>query len=207
MELNNRNGDWQEEAPVLASMRKESPFTVPDNYFNELSENIRSRAGLEQLKSNDAGLKVPDGYFESLEEQILSAVKLDSIKEESGTMPFTVPPLYFEKLEAKIRSKTSESKTHTVIRRLRPAWFQYAAAACAVLVIGIPLFLNITRESVDSKFASLPEEDIVYYLQVHSDSGDVPLIMENMDRNTTAADYNPDLTDQEIKQYLDSTTL
>jgi len=107
MDLNNIHEDWKKEAPILAAMEAANPFTVPDNYFIELKEQISARLTIESIagEDKDGAFAVPEGYFESLEEQIISKIKLEELKESIPTEGYSVPEGYFEELSHNITSR------------------------------------------------------------------------------------------------------
>lgn len=72
--------EWREEAPTLSGIPVSNVFSVPQNYFEELSANIEARKSVDNLKSL-AGVEafiVPPGYFEQMKEEILSKTKSPS---------------------------------------------------------------------------------------------------------------------------------
>ncbi len=80
-------------------------FTVLENYFEELSNNIQSRIAVEEaLDITATGLTVPDNYFENLSNNIQSRITVEEAlnTEENG---FTVPANYFEELSNNIQSR------------------------------------------------------------------------------------------------------
>lgn len=204
MDLNNRNDDWMKEAPKLAETGNSNPFTVPADYFETMQEQLQGRITIEQLKEEN--FLVPDRYFDTLGERILLSVKTEQLLQETKQSGFIVPQDYFAGLEEKIISRTiAESKnSRKPVRRLIPSWLNYAAAACIAIFIGVGVFLNQQNSSIDSKLSKIPEEDIVSYLQIHSDSGDLPVIVDNIDKQSIP-NVEQGMSKQEIEQYLEST--
>ena len=107
MDLNNIHEDWKKEAPILAAMEAANPFTVPNNYFEELKEQLTARLTIESITGGvkDGAFTVPEGYFENLDEQIISRVKLEQLTKEISSEGFSIPDGYFEQLQNSINSR------------------------------------------------------------------------------------------------------
>jgi hypothetical protein len=142
MNDNTEHTEWLNEFPVLKMQSRKNPFLVPDNFFEEQQEHIRTAIFADELKLKTPAtdFTVPDGYFENMQEQILSAIKLEELRpaNESFTKPdtffdeqqsiiaarikinefaekgigFTVPENYFDELTAKINKKTGIKELH-----------------------------------------------------------------------------------------------
>jgi len=100
------NRDWLNEYVSLKHVNANNPFTVPDGYFNGLSERIVAGIKLDELKSKTPldGFTVPENYFEELSSNIQSRINIEKVlnTENAG---FTVPENYFEELNAQITSR------------------------------------------------------------------------------------------------------
>jgi len=107
MDLNNINEDWKKDAPNLAAMEAANPFTVPNNYFEKLREQLSARITIESIAGSEieGAFIIPDGYFENLGEQIISRAHLEDLKEENTGNGFSVPEHYFEDLAGNITSR------------------------------------------------------------------------------------------------------
>ncbi|SFS87455.1 hypothetical protein [Sphingobacterium wenxiniae] len=80
-----------------------NPFTVPNDYFNDLSSNIHARIQLDKWKgSSNGGFSVPQGYFEDAESHLKTQAKLECLKNSPA---FEVPEDYFSKLEEQIQAQ------------------------------------------------------------------------------------------------------
>ncbi len=209
MELNKNNGNWEKDAPALAAVERANPFTVPLNYFEDMQDQLQSRIAIAESSrtSKNTSFTVPEGYFDTLGDRIMSTVKAESFKEEMSESGFSVPDNYFVNLEESIIKKAdalnaAPSKT---VRRLVPVWMKYAAAACIAIVTGSVIFFSQQNNTLESKLSKIPENDIVTYLQAYSDTGDFPVIVENLEKNAVAIEIGSSLSDQEIEQYLEST--
>lgn len=148
----NGRDDIQEElkalTPLLASLPRELPYTVPEGYFDSLSERMLMAAGLQEVselkKEGNAPFAVPGGYFEKLPEVILRKAK-------SG--------------DAKLKVKR--------IRQLHRSWWMAAASVLLLIVISISIIRNkqsVTAgadEPIDTSYilfesaAALPDAMVV----------------------------------------------
>jgi hypothetical protein len=204
MDLNDRS-ELEGLAPTLAAMAKVNPFVVPEGYFEHLSNQLNSQIKIEELAHSNA-FETPAGYFESLSENINSAIFLESLKEENASEGFSVPAGYFEHLSQKINKRTEVKKSASKVVRLR--FIQYAAAACITIAIGAGLYLNnfySATRSAEKAISEIPDEEIINYLQMHSDAADTPLILEHL--HATDADGQSaggDLTEEELQHFLDT---
>lgn len=206
MDLENTPKDWMEKAPLLAATGRKNPFKVPQNYFNGLEENIQSRVALEDLRfDNEDEFSVPAGYFESLPLQIEGRIAGRNIRDLVPSDGFTVPEGYFSKLEESILTKAFGQKSHkTSIRPIRPSWLKYAAAACITLILGSVLIFNNQNSSIESRLGKIPEQEIISYLEIHSDMGDTPLIMESL-REINLSAVGSDVSEADIEEYINTT--
>lgn len=194
MKADIENNEWKEEAPYLAGLKKENPFSVPENYFDALSETIVNSVYVAELKEGIPvpGFTVPDQYFSLLHDRILAETDLlNSLPSSEG---FSVPDQYFQKLQSKILDRVAvEKQTPTAIEeeiavvKAAPAgkskivrlWhsglLKYASAACFVLATTFGLYLNqqhqVTRNAAANDIANeqmlydISEQDVIDHVQ------------------------------------------
>lgn len=116
---------------------RETGFTTPAHYFDELSESINARISAEKLKSviqND-GHTVPDHYFEKLQANILA-------KTVGETKPIAKPK---------------------VIRLWNSNLVKYTSAACFLLITGVGLYFNQHQSPAQQTVSSdLATEQMLY---------------------------------------------
>ncbi|EOR92501.1 hypothetical protein ADIARSV_4306 [Arcticibacter svalbardensis MN12-7] len=209
MDLDNMNEDWEEQAPGLAATGKRNPYTVPTDYFNEMQHQLSSRIKLESMYGTNSAeiFEVPDQYFEELEGHILTSIKAEQFKDNIKEDGFTVPEGYFNSLQASIQQKIANqpNKKEVKIRRLVPSWLSYAAAACLIISISTGLyFYQKQASSIETKLAYMPDDAIIDYLLINSDSGDLPVIIDNLN-STSSVNSELGIPDAEIEEYLEST--
>ncbi|MGV3509850.1 MAG: hypothetical protein ACO1N7_11220 [Sphingobacteriaceae bacterium] len=198
------NENWQQEAPTLAAVERTNPFSVPDNYFEEMQEQIQSRITIDQFDGEHEFFNIPVNYFDSLTEKIISENATKQLKTE-GSEVFSVPDNYFNELEKSILSNAGgQNHKEQIVRRIATSWLTYAAAACITAIVSFGIYFNTQNSTVEHQIAELPSEDIVEYLQLYSDAGDAPLIIKGLNNETELSDFQLELSEQEIKQYLES---
>lgn len=208
MDANNMNEGQDKQFPLLEAAGKRNPFNVPDAYFDDMKQQISSRIAIESASSSDlkGNFAVPEGYFDTLEDQIMSSIRVGKLMESTKEGGFNVPDAYFDSLHESIKQKAGMiQKPHEAkVRTLVPSWLKYAAAACIMISASTGLYFLQKPDSIDKKLAYIPEEAIVDYLLVNSDSGDMPIIIDNIN-NTTDLSAEIEISDQEIEQYLETT--
>lgn len=208
MELNDRDIDWQKDAPTLAALGKKIPFTVPDHYFDQLSQSIKAQVLIETVRFSDSDeFATPTGYFNDLSSRIESRIFLEELKNKSGNHGFTVPEAYFGDLSAKLQANIVAPKAkQPPVRRLLKSWISYAAAACVTVAIGSVVYLNSTSYQFNKQLSEVSDEEIINYLQVHSTAGDTPFIIENLSLEEFEQ-INPDVSAEDLENYINNTTL
>jgi len=113
---------------------RETGFTTPAHYFEELSESINARISAEKFKAviqND-GHTVPDDYFEKLQANILAKTIAE---------PITKPK---------------------VVRLWNSSLLKYATAACFLLVTGLGLYFNQRNPVQQTATTDLATEQMLY---------------------------------------------
>lgn len=207
MDLNEIKEDWQKDAPRLAAMEKKNPYTVPDAYFEEMESQLLSRIKISEADNNQHLFTVPEGYFDALPDQIISLAKFDELKQAKDIEVFSVPENYFLDLEDRIITKIgTEAEEHAKpkVKRLVPSWATYAAAACLTAIISFGIYYNnIGKNDVETQIAALPAEEIVGYLQLYSDAGDGPALIESLKNESDLSEIGSNVSEQEIEQYLE----
>lgn len=98
------NKEWLNDCGPLKNVNPNNPFTVPQNYFNELSGRIVSGIRLDDLKQTaQQEFSVPENYFDELSGNIMSRINIEhTLNQQTG---FTVPDNYFEQLNDQIQSR------------------------------------------------------------------------------------------------------
>ena len=174
---------------------------------------------------------VPAGYFENLPEQVMQRIRTqeaDPVQEELEALspllatarrqqPLSAPEGYFNDLATRILagvSQAQEAPARIVPIRSRRRYLSWAVAASLLVLIGVSsLFLlrrNTGAGNLDSQLAALSDQEIVEYLQTHSDAFDNEAILSNVS-NVEVADELPkmstslsDLPTDAIEKYLEN---
>jgi len=209
MKTDVENNEWKAEAPYLASLQKENPFNVPEQYFNLLPDSINNSVYYEQLKEAVPipGFSVPNQYFSSLEQRIAASIKdsdNDGHLEDDITysLPkangYTTPDLYFEKLHAKILEKTiahdppAVKQSSKIVRLWHSGLLKYASAACFVLVSTFGLYINYSHQ--EATRADIASEQMLYDIDEQD-------IIDNIQGNNTDVQQN-DITKTDLETYI-----
>jgi len=100
------NKDWLNDYELLKQVSRANPFTVPDGYFDDLSDRIMSLKNIRTYRENNPGdgFTVPANYFEDLTANMQSRKVIDDAAGKEGT-GFIVPDGYFEVLTSNIESR------------------------------------------------------------------------------------------------------
>lgn len=149
MKDNTEDTDWLNDYPALKKQQKDNPFLLPQNYFEDQQEQIRTAIFVQTLKQNtsDQAFTVPDQFFDEQQSNIASRIIIDEFagQKNNFTVPdhffeiqkssissqiiisefageengFTVPVNYFEDLQKKITQKTGIKEVRPVLASVR----------------------------------------------------------------------------------------
>jgi hypothetical protein len=188
-------------SPFLSTIKREMPFSVPQNYFEELSDNaLQSAKAIDFV--NDEAENIP---------ALLKGLKDKNV--------YTTPLGYFENFSDSVLSKIkNEPKKAKVISiGSRKTWLRVAAAAIVVGLISTIGYYTLNKNSqpaVSDPLAALSkvsDDEMNNYLQnqyslIMSDSVITntasPLASIDMSSDGTN-DLLSTVSDDELKQYLD----
>ncbi len=225
--------ELEQVSPVLITAHVDTSllFTVPVNYFRDLSFTILNAITAENLKQSVTPYQVPIGYFDNLSSTILNKIASDNsivsaIDSELQTIApllntiskaniYSVPAGYFSALNlvqtqqphAKIIALTSSKK-----------WVKYAVAACltGILVAGA-FMVNNKNGSVD--YAAYKKIDVINSINKLS-SEELINYLDNVNSITNAnfattldiklpeiQDHIQLISDEELDQYLQEANL
>lgn len=185
----------------------EAPFTVPAGYFEQLPAAILLQIQLDKLRSGTPAVQqnsdVPAGYFDTLPQTILQRIKREDINpvqtELASISPFlaaipkqatlTVPDGYFESLQ--VNHLLPAPPLKVVHRNKVSTWLKWTVAACLTAFIGSNAVLFITNSNnhnktiIEKQLEDLNDQDIVEYLQTHTDPFDNDAIFASSAVETT----------------------
>jgi hypothetical protein len=159
----------------LPQIPKLQALQFPENYFDNLQQQITSRIAVEEmLEANTPEFAVPDNYFEKLN-------------------------------KSNILNKTVNQEVvmrKTIVRKLWASnTFKYATAACLALIIGAGAFLREaqvpathTQTLLHKQVSEVPVDEIKDYLELHIDANDTRGLMDN-ESKLIPKPWMPDLQD------------
>ena len=180
--------------PLLSQADKKNPFSTPDGYFNELSDNLVE------------GVKAIEFVKDELENisPLMGGLSKKNV--------YTVPIEYFDTLAENIlqRIKRSEQTAKIISFKKSRPWLKYAVAAVltgVILTIGFLTFnkQNKTTDDPVAGLAKVSDQEIANYMDNH----DIPLTEIPNNNNTPILDFNEsdindllaDVSDNELEQY------
>lgn len=149
------------------SSKKQTPFSMPEGYFEGLSAKIMGR--IEQIEKKNIDLerlervnifKVPDNYFQELE--------LNTNIERFGkTNVFKVPEGYFEGLSEKTLSHIAPKSGKTIkVNWWKTPQIKWSAAASVVLIVGLWVGIpQFTKDKTELALEKVSNEEIETYLE------------------------------------------
>lgn len=175
---------------------KENPFTVPENYFKTIENQIVSELNLQNIqpKKNESTYKTPQNYFDNIEEITITKLKAEVLQ---NTNTSKLPDGYFDTLEDLILTKIKKEQKVITIKRITKYVAPLAIAASLLLIF----VLNTAKKSVT--FDSLATTEIEQFVE----SGMIDINMENLAAVFTDFEYpvenlTTSITDDEVLEYL-----
>ncbi len=156
-------------SPAVAGIGNRNVFSLPDQYFDRLTERVllttiqAVKKGSQQKQPVFGKANIfstPEGYFDQLSSNILAKIHRESTSEVvSETFAvselvagignhnvYIVPGNYFESLADKMAAKTNIGKQGKVIE-MKPRFgaFKYAVAAALTGMLGFSLFFMLNK--------------------------------------------------------------
>lgn len=207
MKTKNSDQDWLKEAPKLTKISKKNPFSVPYAYFESLNDDLKTLATLESLPlKNEEDYPLPLHYFKQLPDKINDRAAIEATWNLSPETAFQVPDNYFDSLKERIKSRIEKEKESVVIKKRIPSWIPYSAAASILFVLGLSLYFNSSGYVFNKQLSSVPDYEIINYLQIHSTVNDNQYLIENITEDGLQQ-VSIDLSAEDIEQYINSTSL
>ena len=198
MELRDSDKEWQKDAPMLASISRSTPFSVPDGYFDTLSEQLNARVLIEseRLKTQN-NFRVPENYFNELAHRIQNRISMESALGKEKEQGFLIPDSNLKTLHDPTLSRVGRKKLY---------WIGYATAACITMIIGSVIYFNSNQYTINRKLSDIPDQEIINYLQMHTTVSDNQFIIEHLNTEELQQMDN-DISAQELELYINNTTL
>ncbi len=226
--------ELKELSPMLASISKANVYTLPNGYFDTLTDELLTTSKVENHsfgKSNT--YRTPDGYFDDLATNILSKINEEECtKEYTSTLlksignknVYYVPTGYFENITTNIVAKAIKAnETKVVTMKRNSNWLKYAAAAvfASVVTFGalklfntkpdvIPNNAALDKSFTPEKIASINAIDVEKEMDALSDESIINYLQQNTqesDNDVAASFVNENELPNEIDYLLDENTL
>lgn len=183
---------------TVAAIGNRNVFSVPNGYFDGLTENVLLSVS-EEMPLNiphKMPFAVPEGYFDSLADNVLKAVKAKSFSNNeiwnelqeiapllntiSKQPVYTMPAGYFDELRFELPGSKAKVIPFTRTKR----FIRYIAAAVIIAVVAITgvLFLRepaptkntaIASEQIQQELKNVPESEIMDELNTYNSAADV----------------------------------
>jgi hypothetical protein len=176
-----------------------APFSVPDSYFNNLSDQILGKIRQQSKEQNEFEKELAD-----------VAPFLNTISKQ---MVYKVPDGYFEhlKVNASVAVK-APTKVRSISGVNKVFRYAVAAAVTGILAVGTYLFTannnNVDTPAITSSINipaavnNLSDSEIVDYLNSSSIGLDVSATSTSTDAEINIDDYIKNMSDDEIRKYL-----
>jgi hypothetical protein len=180
-------------SPLLSKADKKNPFTAPEGYFSELSENLVSGLNAVTFAKDELATLHP---------------LINDLKNKST---YTVPVAYFDELSEAVLHKIKKQQPAKIVSfKKSSSWLKYAVAAAVtgiIFTIGVLTFNNKTATTDDpaTGLSKISDQEITNYLDNH----DNPFGETGNNNSTAALDFNDNdvsellgsVPDNELEQY------
>jgi len=93
-----------------------------------------------------------------------------------------------------------------VIKKRIPSWIPYSAAASILLVLGLSIYFNSSGYVFNKQLSSVPDHEIINYLQIHSTVNDNQYLIEHITEDGLQQ-VSINLSAEDIEHYINSTSL
>lgn len=165
---------------ILENVKGVNVYTVPEGYFNNLSEEVMSSILLESGKqfAQQGPFTIPDRYFEEFPSTLLAKLQAlpgsDSTPVDTAetnflanigkTNVYEAPAGYFEQLPGQLAAQVSVSGKVRVIpfRSITRRWISYASAAAVagIMIVGAFLFTDNNQPTSSGYYKGLKSIDV-----------------------------------------------
>jgi hypothetical protein len=199
LEATNAKEELEYLSPLLSGVSKETPYSVPAGFFQNLSDDIMQKIN-EQIN------------HQTSEEEIESlSPLLSSLKNKN---PYSVPGGYFENLGTKVVRKDSfeEQKEAKVISITKRKWYRLAVAAVfiGVIAIGGLLFIGQRPVTVDNPQAwinknvtkKVSQEKIDEFVKLAEDDTINTTEESDATKQAEMKELMKDVSEKEIEDFL-----
>ena len=161
--------ELQDLSPTVAEISNKNIFSVPQGYFETLSDKIVENSKGELIIHAKAPVfQVPEGYFENLSSLILDKITTDDAEEEiklhapllfsiKQAQTYNAPAEYFNELPINLLKKVKASTVKVINISIFKKVFKYAAAAVIVgaISLGIYKYTPFINKNAATSYATL----------------------------------------------------
>ncbi len=183
--------DWEKEFSFLATMPKNNPFSLPENYFENSKEEMLSQSIiLNYHKKTTEGFVVPEKFFTNEFDAILR--KVNQIENPEKIGGFSIPEGYFNDLSNVINSRieTEDSPKKKILKIWTSDFLKYATAACFILITATALYFNNKDyEFINTQESAYFSDNDLYYIDEQTIIDHVDFLNEsNISQNVSSAE-------------------
>ncbi len=213
--------ELKEIAPLLMAVNKQPVYTVPKDFFSNLSNKILACCKI-TLPSNltlSTIYSVPENYFNTFPSAILKKIKLteNEVSEElqqiapllntiSKKNIYSIPTNYFEQIKIPITKTPAKTISFSKTRK----WISYAAAAVMAGVLVTGAFFYVDHSSsydVTNEIKKASDDELNSYADENSVSfNEDSLINENEQELLNIEDGLKSVSNEELENYLQENT-
>lgn len=192
---------------ILVNLVPQMPYAVPNGYFSALADEVSDLIKIDAITDpslswdKKAPFEAPGpAYFEGFAAQVLA--KVQEVPELSRENPYTVPQGYFETLPATIVAKAKgQAAAPKRVPLFRTA--RLAASMALIILAGFGVLKMNNKTQDQFALSHISRSDIDQYVTANLDDFDTDLIINGL--ASTKTDKKIELSDAEIKAYLDET--
>jgi hypothetical protein len=168
----------------LFGIEKLNNFTVPQNYFENLPQEIQGRINFdwEEAKKKNPYL-TPEHYFETLPQNIQQLINF-KVEEKEKINPYLTPEHYFDSLVNTIQEKAVQKNSEGY----RLGDFSFVPKPALVFITACLLFLMVFKYNIQDtdrpvNFAQFSSEEIKQNIEKNIDEVDDETIVELLAEN------------------------
>ncbi|MBI9041472.1 hypothetical protein [Lutibacter sp.] len=147
-------------APKLSSIKKDTGFNVPENYFDSFEDGVFAEISKNKVAKikNTNNFKTPDNYFDSIEDLVITKLKSELLQNKNNLTPEN----YFETIEDRVLSKLEKKQK---VISLRKNTLKYAASFAIAASLALVFILNPSKNGSEITFDSLETSEIEQLIQ------------------------------------------
>lgn len=198
--------ELQEVSPLLAGIKKENPFKVPEHYFEAIPGEVFAKLDTEEVELSSTlqdakklqPFAIPQEYFDNLSDEVLNKVQL-----QPGAKLVTMPKRRSIVLKFAAAAIFTGAVVLGVYKMANPGTVIIPDNSTAVLAPAIEQGKALASD--DKKFeetlGSLNEDDIAKYLEKNGSESDMALLTSDLDEENLP-DQDDYLTDEKTLDHF-----